>query len=116
MSYEFTAFEPTKLSLEVKFSNPTEVSQGDVQDKLVLSLLKEYLANDGTSPPSKRMLATDNQSSIYTESLLYITLTVPLPQMMSSQEEKENIESAADTAETILFIQLIGPLVLQLFV
>ena len=49
MSYQFTEFTPTRLTLEITFSNPTEVSQGEEQDRLTIKLLKEYLANEKTN-------------------------------------------------------------------
>ena len=45
MTYNFTSFDPLRLSLQIQFSNPIEVSQGQEEDVLKLILLKEYLCN-----------------------------------------------------------------------
>ena len=127
MSYEFTNMEPTQLTMQIKFSNPTEVSQGESSDSLKMSLLTAYIADDGSKSPSKRRRQLQQSKDEETDQdggegnssplgLDYIIMQVSLPQQIKSEEEKEQIESAGKSAERILLIQLIGPLVLQLFV
>ena len=58
----------------------------------------------------RRRLLDDG--SALSDKLEYIELEVPLPQQITSEEEKEQIESAANSAERILLIQLVGPLFL----
>ena len=79
-----------------------------------LRVLKDYLANENAADQStkRRRLGSVQESELGLE---YIEMSVPLPQIISSEEEKDEIESASDTANKILFAQLIGPLILQLF-
>lgn len=104
-------FESNGIQINLNFSDPLLISQGQKADQVVIRLLKSYFLR------SDPVLVELNNRKLATleEDEEYLVIRADVPRQMMSEEDRVAIENAAETLETVFASSVVLSFILNLF-
>ena len=96
---ELLTFKEWGLVLNLNFSDPLLISQGEVADKVKIKLLRSYFL---TPSAVHAKLQNGRQLAQIIDDEEYVTVIENLPKMLESQEDYELIKVSAKVMEDVL--------------
>ena len=103
-------FDSRGVQINLNFSDPLLISQGQEADTLVIKLLKSYFLR---IDPVLAMMQGRSLATIQ-EDEEYLIIKADLPRQFKSEQDRADMESAAETVETILTSSLILSFIVNL--
>lgn len=99
-------FKSSGLDIQLDFSDPLLISQGEVPDQVIIKLLKSFFTQvDGAS--QRRRLQSDDESP-------YHEFIYDVPKQVKSKEELVSLESTTEAATQLIAGQFVTSLILNI--
>jgi hypothetical protein len=105
------AFTSAGLQIQLNFSEPLLVSQGEIADRVIVKLNKAFFLNRESFDLNRRL----NSNKQPKETVDFIIYERSLPRLVASQNEKATLTDQADSATKLLAGQFLTSFGTQFF-